>query len=364
MTTGNTLLAHLSKKFTHQTENVAVEALGHILSSSKAARSGLDDVLRNGGVEVGSISRAVTQRKGDEGGQPDLACYIEGDVRVLIEAKFWAGLTDNQPVTYLKGLPHDKPSALLFVAPEARFVSLWVELQRRIENAKNVCITLGESAVRDGTRVASAGGERVLMMTSWETLLKHMKSRVIGAGDGAAQNDIQQLRGLAVREDEEILLPMRKEQLGPEFPRFMIHMNRLVDDATKRADADRLIDRQTAAPKQNGYTRRIRLLPVPEFKGNWCQWFGVDFELWRQFRETPLWIIPPGPGNWRKLREKLCARQKNPQMKQIDFIDQGKGRRGIPIYLRMGVEYEAVLDDVVQQIKDLSDLLKDGEEPA
>ena len=51
MDTGNTLLAHLSSKFTGRTEDIAVETLGHILSSSEAARNGLHDVLRNGGAE-------------------------------------------------------------------------------------------------------------------------------------------------------------------------------------------------------------------------------------------------------------------------------------------------------------------------
>ena len=53
MTTGKTLLAHLSPKFTERAEDIAVEALGYILSRSKAARDALEDVLRNGGTDVG-----------------------------------------------------------------------------------------------------------------------------------------------------------------------------------------------------------------------------------------------------------------------------------------------------------------------
>ena len=361
MATGSTLLAHLSPRFTHQTENIAVEALGHILSSSGAARSGLDDVLRNGGVEVGGISSVVTQSAGDEGERPDLACYVGGAEKVLIEAKFWAGLTGNQPVTYLKRLPCDKPSALLFVAPEARFESLWAELQRRIEDEKDVPITLGETISGNGFRAASAGCERVMMMTSWADLLNHMESRGIDAGDRAAQNDIEQLRGLAVRENLETLLPMRKEQLGPELPRFVTHMNRLVDHATTRAAKCGWIKRQSAAPEATGYRRRISILPDPKRENfNYYQWIGVNFDLWRRFCETPLWVTFPGPGNWRVFREKLYARQ----LKQSDPIDFMDKEHAIPIYLQTGVEYEAVLDNVVKQIKRLSDMLKEGEDPA
>ena len=51
-----------------------------------------------------------------------------------MEAKFWAGLTENQPNAYLARLPLDeRPAVLLFVAPEARLETLWPELRRLIE---------------------------------------------------------------------------------------------------------------------------------------------------------------------------------------------------------------------------------------
>ena len=363
MDTGNTLLAHLSSKFTGRTEDIAVEALGHILSSSEAARNGLHDVLRNGGLKVSDIGLVVTQSTGEEGGRPDLACYIGGEERkrVVIEAKFWAGLTENQPVTYLRGLPDDMPSALLFVAPKARFVPLWAELRRQIEEAEDVSMTWGESVVRDGIHATTVGYERKLVMTSWAALLRHMESRAIEAGDGAAQNDIQQLRGLAVREDLETLLPMRREQLGPEFPRFVTHMNQLVNDAISKAKDDWIVPGGASSDK-NGYKRRIGILPdLTRENFDYHQWLSINFDLWHRFRETPMWITFPGPRNWSVFRKKLCAQQQN-QLNPIDFIDDEK-RGAIPIYLRMGVEYEAVIDGVVQQIKALSDLLKEGENP-
>ena len=358
MATSDTLLAHLSTRFTDQTENIAVEALGHILSNSASARKGLDDVLHIGGVEVGDISRVVTQSAGEEGERPDLACYSGGSTeRVLIEAKFWAGLTSNQPIAYLKRLPCGEPSALLFIAPATRFQSLWTELKRLVESAP---MPFGETISGNAIHTASVGGGRVLMMTSWTALLDHMESRAINAGEGTAQNDIQQLRGLAARADEKTLLPIRKEQLGLEFPRFIPHMNRLVDDATQLARRNHWLDTKDVqrAPDRDGYGRNIRLLPVQETPHEW-QWrqrFCVNFRLWRDFRETPLWITAPHWWfNWSVLSEKLHS-QKSKQSDQIDFVDEAQA---IPIYLRMGVEYSAVLDDVVQQIKRLSDLLKE-----
>jgi hypothetical protein len=52
----------------------------------------------------------------------------------MIEAKFWAGLTDRQRVHYLRRLEHNR-ALLLFVAPAQRLESLWPELERRVTGA-------------------------------------------------------------------------------------------------------------------------------------------------------------------------------------------------------------------------------------
>ena len=112
-----TLLAKLAVSFGPRTEDLAVEALGHILAQSEATRRALSDMIAPGGADVGEIAQVRTQATGKEGERPDLAGFDrDGRERVLIEAKFWAGLTGNQPVAYLQRLPANTPSALLFVA--------------------------------------------------------------------------------------------------------------------------------------------------------------------------------------------------------------------------------------------------------
>ena len=65
-----TLLAHLALKLAHHPENIAVEALGHILSTSPAAVRALEDVLQIGGAEVGKIAQVQTQASDEEGSRP------------------------------------------------------------------------------------------------------------------------------------------------------------------------------------------------------------------------------------------------------------------------------------------------------
>ena len=72
-------------------------------------------MIAAGGANLGEIAQVRTQATGEEGERPDLAGFDRnGRERVLVEAKFWAGLTDNQPIAYLERLPANRPGALLF----------------------------------------------------------------------------------------------------------------------------------------------------------------------------------------------------------------------------------------------------------
>ena len=170
---------------------MAVEALGYILSKSPSSRSTLNRVLQGGVEGLSSIERVLTQVTGDTGARPDLVGFDkEGKERVLIEAKFWAGLTENQPNGYLERLPSDGPSALLFVAPETRRNTLWTELLRRLNT------DLMDESEGDGLRSGRVGDcDRYLVLTSWRSLLGQMANQSSEAGDSSAQIDIRQLQG-------------------------------------------------------------------------------------------------------------------------------------------------------------------------
>ena len=129
-----TLFAQIAPRFTSRLEDVTVEALGHILANSEAAREALEEIVRLGEAKIGSINRVQTQETVKEGARPDLVGFDEKDAKqLLIEAKFWAGLTPNQPNEYLTQLPSGRPAALLSVAPSRRISMLWPKLLQRAE---------------------------------------------------------------------------------------------------------------------------------------------------------------------------------------------------------------------------------------
>ena len=355
MTTRQTLLAQLSAKVPgmrfSQTEDIAVEALGHILSNSGPARKAVEDLLESHGAKINPIKRVRTQVTGDAGERPDLAGADEHGVeRLLIEAKFWACLTANQPVEYLSRLESNPPSALLVVVPAARFESLWAELRRRIQDIETLEFQEGHRS--EGVWTSQVGNGISLLMTSWDVLLGRLSAQVNTAGDVAGGNDIEQLRGLTQREDSEAFLPLRPGQLGPDLPRLMLQINQLVDDAVERArtTAWLSVENMRSTPQRDGHLRYFRL-------GGVLMWLAVNFVYWSRYRETPLWLGFQNGAlgeNWGlpdNIYQRLAPLRKETPPGYVE------AEKSIPVMLPTGVEYEAVLSSVVKRLEYVAKLL-------
>ncbi len=345
MATDSTLLAYLVPRVTHSTENTAIEALGYILSRSAACRDALRDALRSGGAEIGPITRVETEVSDEKGGRPDLAGFDEdGRERLLIEVKFWAGLQSGQPGAYLARLMRNNaagPSALLVVAPAARSETLWHELRRRATSR----FAISELSGRQSATIGD--GECHLVLTSWADLLGPMAVRASADGDSAAALDIRQLQGLAARMDAGAFLPIRSEELGPEFPRRVLGLRRLISGVTSRLKDAGLVSRTGRFTAYlGGYGRRLLLCGA-------SVWLGVDFKLWANRDDTPLWL---------HFDEKMKGHTVSlGEIQRALRLSSDENFYGI--HLPVGVEYDAVLDDVVDQLEEIGWKINPGFQP-
>ena len=349
------MFAHIVTRLTSRTEDVAVDALGFILSRSDAARRALRDLLKLEGLDVGELTDAATQVGDATLARPDLAVYDrERKERVIMEAKFWAGLTENQPNAYLARLPLDQRLAvLLFVAPEARLETLWPELRRLIEPPFDwqPVETSHDSEIKcalvDGTT-------RYLVLASWRALLNRMLSFAMSSGD-SMEADIRQLYALCEQQDREAFLPLKPHELAPEIPRRMLQFNRLVDDAVELARERDIVntDSLKATARPHGYGRYLRLGSTKA--DVWAgAWFGVNYTLWARSRETPLWITFyywDGVITVDELRDRLGN----------DIWANTPD--SIPFHLPTGVEYDKVLADVVERLVSIAAQIAAEEAP-
>lgn len=356
------LLAHLANRFTNLKETLATEALGYILSQSAPARVALQEMLMSGGANVGAIARVQTEVEISKAAKVDLIGFDAGEAkRALIEVKFWAGLTENQPNTYLKELlKNDEPSALLFVAPESRQETLWPEVLH-LANAGG--FALSETT---GTALPSAvvnGGPHRLMLTSWRAMLREMRGK---AGDVTVEKDIDQLQVLCDQQDRIAFLPLRAGELGPGFSKRAINLHYLYWDVIARMkQMEELVsfDGLAAGGAKPNFGHFFHL---GNHRGNSDAgiadgaWVGVHYEYCTQYRETPFWVILLGWGDGspkiKEVRERLAAARRKTGLDYID-IDGKSPASLIPTHLPAGVEYEVVLDSVVGQIRNIGEIL-------
>jgi len=262
------LLAHLAWRFHPRTEEVAVEALAHILNRHPASRQGLNDVLQQAvpGLEL-SDGPFETEAGAPDGTRPDvMQTGGDGKERLFIEAKFHAPLTPNQPVPYLRRLPKDGVSALVFLAPSSRLKTLRAALLHRIDKAGM------RVAAEDGHVTIDGTGKHVLV-TDWTTLLRSMEARLAGSGEGVA--DVLQLIGLARFAEE-------------NAPKSAHAGEALVKQVAATGRDSGWIDEDglRPAPSSHGYGRYMRL----GRRAKLGVWVGFNTDLHEEFKVTPLWI--------------------------------------------------------------------------
>ena len=190
-----------------------------------------------------------------------------------------------------------------------------------------------------------ADSDKGLMLVSWDQLLRRLSDNV--GGDSQIVSDIQQLGGLARRQDAEAFLPIRPEELAPSLPRRMRLINGLVDDVIRQGRREIEITTRglRATPQREGYGRYFRFTNVPG-----VLYLSVNYWLWSTEADTPLWLWINGdvPVDFDKLLDNYPS--------LADY--EGYGYYDVPIRLKAGVEYQAVLDDVIRQIKEIKESVK------
>ena len=348
-TNDDTLLAHLAWMLSSRHEDVAVEALGYILKSGSARRV-VKDLVNGGGADTGEIVSVLTQVGGEEGTRPDLVGYDRsGNESLIIEAKFWAGLTSNQPNAYLRRLQSDK--ALLFVVPASRIETLWTEL-RRLAGTDGSIRILVNTQFKSASISGEDFGRKYLMLTSWPDLLNRMEN----AGDSDMLDEIRQLKGFVNRIDESGFPPLSPEELAPGFPRRLNGLRQLVDDATARSveDGSASIDGLRITPQYRGYGRYIRITGTGT-------WFGIDTNRWARgdYPDTPLWLIFE---QWTESNSVPIDRTREalrPFMHKDppECFDVGSAVL-VPIPLPTEVEYDKVIDAVSKKISAVAELIR------
>lgn len=321
-------------------EPAATQALEFILRNPEA-RQAFVSLFNLQSVLVGS-TRVMSEVTLEEDARPDLVIYdSEDNPRLLVENKFWAGLTDAQPVRYLENLPDDGiDSLLVFVVPKTRSTIIWRELIQRCEDAGiNVPIVDNHSEV---ILTKLTCGNRHIGVTNWEYVLATL------INVPKVQEDVRQLRALTDRMDAEAFLPIHPEELlnvglARRLMNYADLAERVVEELKHRQVGDKDGLQAASSIYYSGtYLRMKKKLEV---------WLGLDFDLWQENGTTPMWC---------RIQDTLLNHAQASMHRLEDEFPGTLDRNGwqcIPIRLKTGVESDRVVEDATDQMIEIADLI-------
>ncbi len=316
-------------------ENAASDALQLVLERSPAAMAGLLGLLAGLGIadlHPATIRREVT---GGEGERPDFVLADRaGRERVVIEAKFWAGLTQNQPNGYLARLGTDTQGALVFVCPPTRVTMLWDEVTRQIQDPVTWIPDLPV-----GVGGWTSHGQ-LLAVVSWQQVLAAMQESVARVGDLPTAADLDQIAGLVARFGRDDFLPVFPEVMAPQVARAVLSYAAILDDLVRTALVDGVAESTTSRSSMNRYYGSDLIINGRQF------WLGVWWERWADLAETPFWIHSydasadgDGIAALRVLAERTATR--------VHRVQEGGA---VPLFPPMGVPRAEVLRGLMNNL--------------
>ena len=342
------LLGHLIPRIASGgVEPAATQALAYILHSSTRIAQAFCALCPPDGAQF-QLGRVVAEEQ-HEDNFPDLTIRdTAGVVRVFVENKFWAGLTDAQPTAYLEALPSSTPSTLLFIVPRQRMYGLWDELKRRCDGK----LTL-KSETRENAMAWARAGQRILAITSWKHVLQTLEHAA--TGHAALQQDIVQLRGLTDQMNVDAFLPLHGgEVTDVNVPRRLINYINLVDEIVGRLKTDGIANTKGLQTGNTFYStgRYLRFQGVAE--GDFVLWLGISLKAWRNWGITPIWSR-----HYYKHFSGFKGGIRSAQM-LFDDAQVTSSYLFIPIRLTTGADRARVIDDAVRQMRSIADRFREA----
>jgi len=306
----NSLLAHIASNFITEYENVANSSIAYLLNEYPVSREVLKKILKLDSVP----SYYVTELSTKSNGRPDVTGLDNnGKKSVIIEGKFWANLTENQPVNYLKELSTD--GKILFLAPDKRLVSLKQEINKKLN---------GET-------------DKVVIF-SWNNFLSLIEKENNKNHNHHLASDLIQINELCQKMDVEGMPPLSISDLDPmngrlasQFPDIIDECNPLLREWT-HSDFKGL--KTTSSKYGHGfYFKAFNLGCSLYFDSN--KWFVRN-------NHTPIWL-GISDKEWKK------SQNINHALNSYDSINSHKSEYGI--ILNTGMDKSQIINHIVSETK-------------
>lgn len=326
------LLAHLYTHIRGSQEDIATLSLQYIISQNKELNQAFTKhILNSLHVRYDGDLNYVCQAVGDKKERPDIAGFdANGREQILCEAKFYAGLTENQPITYLDRLKKNNGLGLIFICPAVRRKILWARLL-------SLC---HEKTVRELSEYCAEVDGIMMAIVAWPEIIDTLH-RTASVSSVELLSDINQLNGFCKQMDQEAFLPYTEEELGPVYAKLENRPFQVIDALIDTMMADKSLSPSLKGLKatayKNGYTRSIRIksvyLTINYDRVAWANPGNVDTPFWFALRAD----------DWKQTQEILNYLQRYPETEKSSFWNM--------VFLAIHPLTNATLDEVALDLK-------------
>jgi hypothetical protein len=197
---------------------------------------------------------------------------------LILEAKFWASLTDNQPIEYLNRLPEN--AALVFIVPTLRVRPVFDELVKRI-----ISTHFEFTADPKSHSITFLAANKHLIVKTWNEILGTIRLYLVQDNDQVLLSDIDQIIGLCDTIDNNSFLPIQADDFSPKYAKKINSYYDLIDKVVDELKKRELANTQglNSAAQKYSYYRFFKI-------GNFGASLSLNFKLWAERSDTPIWL--------------------------------------------------------------------------
>ncbi len=350
-----TILADIVFRHCSKPEDAATDALVYLLMANPNVRHEFQKFIQEkASIKIPDIVKFESRRQQDSGACPDIVGVASNGQQVLfIENKFWAGLTENQPIQYLLDLketmgPQDS-GLLLFICPDRALPMYSDELFRRV-SASHVISREVKSAKPFHCIVE---GRISLFVASWQGILEVISRSAIDSGENNLVDDTEQLQGLVDQIDsDQAFIPLKSEDLGAEHGRRWREFDQIQWD---------LVNHLVSNPHNMGYHQNSNKVDIGG-KDKWESVVGIEFGLWAKFGRTPFWmVISRHQPQFDFFQEALQPLIHSTPPAAYEIKWWGTDCVCVPLPPLLGVSRNEVIKDLIAQVCKVKEILLENE---
>lgn len=336
------LLGQFYNRIKGSQEDIASEGLVYILKQSLESRKVINQIIKFNTNFTFSDLTYHTQNVGKDLERPDISGIDNtGKEVLLIEAKFWASLTKNQPNGYLNRLQDN--TVLIFLVPTLRIRTVFEEVKNRIlEENQDLEIDT------ENLKILIKSSNKHIFIKSWNEVLNSIKSKLEQSNNQILISDLNQIIGLCEVIDKNAFLPITDEDLSPKIPKSINSYYEIVDKVV-----DELFKRKTI-----GISKKLKKTPQ---KYGYHRYFETDkfglnmslkMDLWEKYSDTPFWfsILEIGNNEWLKT-ERLQKALKMVNAKLNHIVINEPNNLFISLKPKLHETEDIVIENLADQIE-------------